>query len=77
MTITPDSSIHTIPAITQPAVGASYVDPVYGSTIVRLTDSAHAPDNARGYGFLNTIRPEYSSVCPWSLFLSFASPLRS
>jgi hypothetical protein len=67
MLVSPDSSIHLIPALAQPGVGQSYVDPVFGSTITRLTDSAHAPDNAKGSGFLNTIRPEYPTVCPWSL----------
>ena len=66
MLVSPDSSIYTVPALAQPGVGQSYVDPVFGSTITRLTDSAHSPDNARGSGFLNTIRPEYPTVCPWS-----------
>jgi hypothetical protein len=67
MLVSPDSSIHPVPALAQPGVGQSYVDPVFGSTITRLTDSAHSLDNARGSGFLNTIRPEYPPVCPWSL----------
>ena len=67
MLVSPDTSIHTVPALSQPAVGESYIDPVFGSRITRLTDSARMPDNARGSGFLNTVRPEYPTVCPWSL----------
>ena len=48
-----------------PAAGASYVDPVFGSTIRRVPNALSMPDNASG-GNLPWIEPEYASVTPYN-----------
>jgi hypothetical protein len=62
-----DKLVHPLDSAPRPPVGVPFVDPVFGSTMMRLTDSAAAPNNANGSGFLNAIRPEYPPVCPWSI----------
>lgn len=67
---TPDALIHTLSPITVPAKGESYVDPVFGTSIKRITDAANTASWPSGKT-LPWIEPEYSTVCPFSLDCSF------
>src|SRR5437867_5381239 len=53
-----------------PAVGGSYVDPVFGTTIKRISDALHTPDIDAG-GYLPWISTEYSTMSPFNLDKSF------
>jgi hypothetical protein len=44
-----------------PVMGASYVDPVFGTTIKRVSDAMRTP-NAAGGGYLDWIENEYSTM---------------
>jgi hypothetical protein len=55
-----DTLIHTPPnydTFLPPAVGGSYVDPVFGSTITRLSDALHTLDTSN-VGYLTWIEDE-------------------
>jgi hypothetical protein len=63
-----DALIHAPPnydTFLPPAVGASYVDPVFGTTITRLTDALHTLD-ASNVGYLTWIEDEYSTANPFN-----------
>ena len=49
-----------------PAAGSSYVDPVFGSTIKRMSNSLVEPNAAMGSGTLPFISDEYSSMSPFN-----------
>ena len=49
-----------------PAAGSSYVDPVFGSTIKRMSNSLVQPNVANGSGTLPFISDEYSSMSPFN-----------
>jgi len=48
-----------------PAVGGSYVDPVFGSTVKRISNALGTPD-ADGGGRLTWITDEYSTMSPFN-----------
>ena len=48
-----------------PAVGGSYVDPVFGSTIKRISNALATPDADHG-GYLPWITNEYSTMSPFN-----------
>jgi len=48
-----------------PAAGQSYVDPVFGTSIRRLSDAPHQP-NAADDGYLALIGNEYSTMSPFN-----------
>ncbi len=48
-----------------PAVGGIYVDPVFGSTVKRISNALGTP-NADGGGNLTWITDEYSTVSPFN-----------
>ena len=48
-----------------PARGGSYSDPVFGTSIKRISDALNTPDNAGG-GMLNFITNEYSTMTPFN-----------
>jgi hypothetical protein len=48
-----------------PAAGASYVDPDFGTTIKRLSDARHTPNDA-GSGTLAFVTNEYSTMSPFN-----------
>ena len=48
-----------------PALGASYVDPVFATNIKRLSDSMNMTDNA-GSGGLTSVSTEYSTASPFN-----------
>jgi hypothetical protein len=63
-----DNSIRTPPnyySFVPPAAGSSYVDPVFGTTVQRMTAALAMPDNASG-GNLTWVLPEYNAVTPFS-----------
>jgi hypothetical protein len=63
-----DASIHIPPeyeSFDQPQVGGSYADPVFGSTIKRLSGALAMPNAASG-GDLTWIEGEYSTPCPFN-----------
>jgi uncharacterized protein (TIGR03437 family) len=49
-----------------PAAGASYVDPVFGTTIKRISNARGTP-NAYGRGNPQYIEPEYSTASPFNI----------
>jgi hypothetical protein len=49
-----------------PASGKSYVDPVFGSTITRMSNSRDEPDVAKGVGTLSFVSNEYSTMSPFN-----------
>ena len=49
-----------------PAAGSSYVDPVFRSTIKRMSNSRIEPDVAKGVGTLPFISNEYSTMSPFN-----------
>ena len=53
-------------AFLPPATGISYVDPIFGSTIKRMSDATVSPDIAYGTGFLPFISNEYSTMSPFN-----------
>jgi len=52
-------------SFTPPAVGGSYVDPVFGSTITRISNALGMPNADRG-GTLTWITDEYSTMSPFN-----------
>jgi hypothetical protein len=48
-----------------PARGASYADPVFGTSIKRLTDAVHSPDSLSG-GNLTWALVEYATMSPFN-----------
>ena len=63
-----DTLIRTPPDYTTflpPAVGKSYRDPVFGTSITRITDALHTPDIAN-VGNLTWIENEYSAASPFN-----------
>jgi hypothetical protein len=63
-----DALVHTPPnydTLLPPAIGATYVDPVFGTTIQRLSDALHTLD-ASNVGYLTWIEDEYSTASPFN-----------
>ncbi len=63
-----DTLIHAPPAYNTflpPAIGATYVNPVFGTTIKRLSDALHTLD-ASNVGYLTWIENEYSTASPFN-----------
>src|SRR5688500_3187544 len=63
-----DAGIHPPPSydtFIPPASGASYVDPVFGTSIKRLSDAMKMTDNA-GRGGLTSVGTEYSTASPFN-----------
>jgi Tol biopolymer transport system component len=63
-----DSAVHTPPAydtFTPPGKGASYNDPVFGTSIKRLSDAMNMTNNA-GSGGLTSVGTEYSTASPFN-----------
>ncbi len=73
-TILPDALIHSPPPLTPapvvpvgiPAPGATYVDPVYGTRIMRVTDARNMTDATGSKPKLDWITNEYSTCCPFN-----------
>ena len=66
---TTDTNIYAPPAyltFLPPDAGGSYIDPVFGSGIKRLTNAMTVPDDARGSGVVTAITPEYSTMTPFN-----------
>jgi hypothetical protein len=64
-----DNLVHTPPdyvTLVPPAPGNSYVDPVFGTTIKRLSDARQTVDAAAGSGVLEFITNEYSTMSPFN-----------
>lgn len=64
-----DQDVHVPPAYYEfrpPARGAEYVDPVFGSTIRRLSDARQTRDAVSGDGDLTFVTNEYSTVSPFN-----------
>jgi hypothetical protein len=64
-----DKSSHTPPnyyAFLPPAEGSSYVDPVFGTSIRRLTDARSTPNSAGDSNFLTWAMQEYSTVAAFN-----------
>lgn len=64
-----DTAVHAPPnyyTFIPPLAGGSYTDPVFGTTITRLTNALAAPDLAAGTGFLSYITQEYSTMTPFN-----------
>ena len=64
-----DNRIHVPPfydSMQPPAVGASFVDPTFGTIIRRVSDAAHTVDAAYGNRNLPWISTEYSTAAPWN-----------
>ena len=49
-----------------PAAGSRYTDPVFGSTIMRISNSLVEPNAANGAGILPFIADEYSTMSPFN-----------
>src|SRR5690242_9367860 len=67
---TTDTNVYAPPAyltFLPPDAGGSYIDPVFGSGIKRLTNAMTMPDAARGSGVVTAITPEYSTMTPFNL----------
>jgi hypothetical protein len=65
---TPDTNIYSPPqysAFMPPPAGGSYIDPVFGTAIKRITDAMKTTDVARGVA-ATTIQNEYSSMSPFN-----------
>jgi hypothetical protein len=65
-----DSSIRVPPdyySFLPPANGNSYIDPIFGSTIKRMSNATLSPDAASGTGFLPFISTEYSTMSPFNM----------
>lgn len=65
-----DSAIRVPPdyySFMPPSIGNTYFDPVFGSTIKRMSDATISPDAAYGAGFLPFISTEYSTMSPFNL----------
>jgi len=63
-----DAVVHAPPnynTFLPPAAGATYVDPVFGSTVKRLSDALHTLD-ASNVGYLTWIEDEYSAANPFN-----------
>jgi hypothetical protein len=63
-----DTAIHTPPnyyTFTPPGVGGSYTDPVFRTSIKRLSDAPHMTNNA-GSGMLSLVTAEYSTMSPFN-----------
>jgi hypothetical protein len=66
---TTDTNVYTPPdylTFQPPDAGGSYIDPVFGSGIKRLTNAMTVPDAARGSGVVTAIAPEYSTMTPFN-----------
>jgi hypothetical protein len=65
-----DTATHVPPnyyTLQPPPTGGTYVDPVFGATIKRISDSRTAPNAAMGTGAtLPLISTEYSSMSPYN-----------
>jgi hypothetical protein len=63
-----DRNVYPAPdyAMAPPEVGQSYVDPVFGATIKRLSNALEQPNADSGTGFLTFITTEYSSMSPFN-----------
>ena len=64
-----DDATHAPPdyyTLRPPSPGSSYVDPVFGSTITRISNSRVEPDVAKGVGTLSFISNEYSTMSPFN-----------
>jgi hypothetical protein len=48
------------------AVNNNYLDPIFGSTITRMSNATISPDVAAGSGFLRFISTEYSTMSPFN-----------
>jgi len=67
--VTIDRAVHTPPeydTFVPPGVGESYVDPVFGFSIKRLSDAATLSDNAAGSGVLTFVSTEYPNASPFN-----------
>lgn len=63
-----DALVHVPPAYNSfrpPAAGGTYLDPVFGATVKRLSDSLHTLD-ASNSGYLTWIEDEYSAASPFN-----------
>jgi hypothetical protein len=63
-----DADVHVPPeydTFRPPAAGAAYVDPVFGTSIRRLSDAPRTP-SAAGPGMLRFVTNEYSSMSPFN-----------
>jgi hypothetical protein len=63
-----DSAVHRPPlydTFVPPALGASFADPAFGTSIRRLSDARNMPDNA-GAGVLGFVSTEYPTATPFS-----------
>lgn len=64
-----DAAVHRPPNyynFAPPHVDASYADPVFGTSVKRITDAMVTPNNA-GVGNLSYITNEYSTMSPFNL----------
>jgi hypothetical protein len=64
-----DSATHVPPnyyTFQPPPAGGTYVDPVFGLTIKRISNSLAEPNAAMGTGTLPLISTEYSSMSPYN-----------
>lgn len=64
-----DSNVYAPPAYftwLPPEVGEQYVDPVFGTTVKRLSNALSMPDAAGGSGNLTFVMNEYSTMSPFS-----------
>ncbi len=64
-----DSSVRVPPAYDSflpPAVGGSYADPVFSSSIKRLSSATTQFDEAMGTGYIPLVSPEYSTMTPFN-----------
>jgi len=64
-----DAALHKPPnyySFAPPPVNASYTDPVFGTSIKRITDAMVTPDDA-GVGNLEYITNEYSTMSPFNI----------
>jgi WD40 repeat protein len=65
---TTDSQTHAPPSydtFVPPAIGGSYTDPAFATSIKRLSDSMNMTDNA-GRGGLTSVSTEYSTASPFN-----------
>jgi hypothetical protein len=63
-----DAAVHAPPnyySFTPPGVGGIYNDPVFGTSIKRLSNAPSMPNHA-GYGNLSLVTAEYSTMSPFN-----------
>jgi hypothetical protein len=53
-------------SFTPSTVGGTFVDPVFGSTIKRVSDALHTPNSSAGSGTLTWIEAEYSTAAAFN-----------